>query len=173
MQTLAARGIPMPDIILIIFGHGGDGKSLFFNHLLKSVFGTGHGNMSSRNLQVDREFQQQGEKFLESRWLNFDECNRDAGLVEDLVKNFIAGGWIALRKNHAGETDYACWPKSGKSWLVNNDDVPHLPSAQEKSWQRRIRGLQMKNNFDLERRSLEGWRHHLLARPNAKGISRE
>ena len=63
--ALVARGVLLPDVFLIPIGEGGDGKTLFFGHLLKAVFGTGHATLSSRNLQVDREWQQQGEKHIE------------------------------------------------------------------------------------------------------------
>ena len=71
VQTLVARGEPLPDCFLVPIGEGGDGKSLFFGHLGKAIWGTGFSNLSSRNLQVDREWQQQGEKHIEKRWFNF------------------------------------------------------------------------------------------------------
>ena len=150
LQCLVASNKALPDTLLIVYGHGGDGKSLFFNHLCQSVFGSGHANMTSRNLQVDREFQQQGEKVIEKRWLNFDECDPDSPMQNELVKNLSAGGWVPLRKNHQGDTIYGRWMKTGKSWLMNNDDVPELTSAQEKSWKRRLRAIEMKNNFDSD-----------------------
>ena len=100
IQALVARGENIPDCFLVPIGEGGDGKSFFFDHLSRAIWGSGHSNLSSRNLQVDREWQQQGEKHIEKRWLNFDECNKERGLDEEVVKNLAASGEQPLRKNH-------------------------------------------------------------------------
>ena len=56
---------------------------------------------------MDREWQQQGEKHIEKRWLNFDECNKERGVDEEVVKNLAAGGDQPLRKNHEGGASLA------------------------------------------------------------------
>ena len=138
-------------ILLLPVGAGGDGKSFFFGHLSKAIWGTGHSTLSSRNLQVDREWQQQGEKHIEKRWLNFDECNKDKGIDEEVVKNLSAGGDMPLRKNHAGDTLTARWLRTGLSWLINNGDIPDVPSAGDECWGRRLRAIYMDSNFTCRR----------------------
>ena len=99
-QALVARGCDLPDTLLFPIGEGGEGKSLFFAGLCQSVFGSGHANLSSRCLQVDREWQQQGEKHIEKRWLNFDEYNKEKPVDSEIAKNLAAGSKMPLRKNH-------------------------------------------------------------------------
>ena len=147
VQALVARGQNLPDVLLVPFGEGGDGKSFFFDRLSSAIWGSGHSNLSSRNLQVDREWQQQGEKHIEKRWLNFDECNRDKGCDEEVVKNLAAGGEQPLRKNHAGDTLSARWQKAALSWCMNTGDIPEIPTAGEDSWGRRLRAVPINNNF--------------------------
>ena len=61
--------------------------------------------MSKSNLN----FTLSGEKHIEKRWLNFDECNKEKGVDEEVVKNLAAGGEQPLRKNHQGDTLTARW----------------------------------------------------------------
>lgn len=115
--ALIVRGRSLPDRFLVVIGGGGEGKSLLFGSLLSAVLGSGHSTVSSRALQVDREWQQQGESFLESRFLAFAECPKEKGFGTEAVKNLSASQKQPLRKNHQGETMYHRWNRCGCALL--------------------------------------------------------
>ena len=50
-------------------------------------------------LQIKREFQQKGDKFIDSPFLGFDEADRERGIQEALVKIFLGNLLLPLRKN--------------------------------------------------------------------------
>lgn len=128
--SLIVARVRQPDIIHVVVGEGREGKTLIFLELMRAVWGTGFANCPASMLQVEREFQQQGANFIHAVWMVFDECRREGGLVEEVAKNFIGGGQLPLRKNHAQETTYGSWPFTGKCWCMNTADIPCLPSAQ-------------------------------------------
>ncbi|CAJ1383870.1 unnamed protein product [Effrenium voratum] len=135
--------------------------------LMKACWGSGFGHPSS-TLQVDREFQQQGLHFLHCVMLTFDECRRDHGLAEDVLKVFVGGGKMPLRKNHEADTKYASWEFCGKNWCMNVGDVPAVPTAEERSHARRIRCCFMRSSFSNQPEEIDVQRKVFLADPEAK-----
>ena len=107
--ALVAARARQPDILHMVVGPGQDGKTLIFVDHMRAVFGSGFGCAPCTMLQTEREFQQQGANFIQCCYMVFDECRREQGLVEDLVKVFVGGGWLALRRNHEAETKYGHW----------------------------------------------------------------
>ncbi|CAJ1380004.1 unnamed protein product [Effrenium voratum] len=108
--------------------------------------------------QVEREFQQQGHQFFSCVWLTFDECRRDQGVIEDLLKLFTSGGHVPLRRNHEQETRYFSWAFCAKAWLMNAADIPIIPSALETSHARRLRCSYLRNTLtqDLDSVDIKG-----------------
>lgn len=51
-QALAVMNVTQPDIIAIVVGKGGEGKSLFLTSLLRNAFGTGFAGPPGSVLQV-------------------------------------------------------------------------------------------------------------------------
>ena len=76
----------------------------------------------------------QGINFLGMDWLAFDEAKPCSGIEEEILKVLLAGGKIPLRRNHEADTYYGAWPTAGRSWCMNDDDIPHVPNAQEECW---------------------------------------
>lgn len=122
-----------PDVMHVVVGEGHDGKTLVFVDHMRAVFGSGFGNCPCSMLQVEREFQVQGSNFVDAVWMACDEARRQQGVCEDLMKNYIGGGWLPLRKNHAQETTYGCWRYAGKVWCMNTADIPEIPTSEERS----------------------------------------
>ena len=91
--------------------------------------------------------QQQGHLYQQCAMLTFDECRRDIGLVEDVLKVFCSGGKVPLRKNHEPETRYTSFEFCAKTWLLNSADIPSVPSAMETSHRRRWRCTFMRNSI--------------------------
>ncbi|CAJ1343512.1 unnamed protein product [Effrenium voratum] len=113
---------------------------------------------SDSPMQVEREFQQQGHQFFSCVWLTFDECRRDQGVIEDLLKLFTSGGHVPLRRNHEQETRYFSWAFCAKAWLMNAADIPIIPSALETSHARRLRCSYLRNTLtqDLDSVDIKG-----------------
>ena len=121
-------------------------------------------------LQVERELQQQGHLYQHCVMLTFDECRRDAGVVEDVLKVFTAGGDIPLRKNHESETRYTNFAYTGKNWLMNGADIPFLPTALERSHSRRFRCTFMRNTMTHDETVVDIQKGIFLADPEAKNF---
>ena len=136
-----------PDVMHVVVGEGHDGKTLVFVDHMRAVFGSGFGNCPCSMLQVEREFQVQGSNFVHAVWMACDEARRQQGVCEDLLKNYIGGGWLPLRKNHAQETTYGCWRYAGKVWCMNTADIPEIPTSEERSNARRFRCTYMRSRF--------------------------
>ena len=103
---LAIFRLRRPDILLIFYGFGMDGKTLILVNLLSAALGSGFSNPSSTILQVERELQQQAQSLTQSLWATIDERRRDHGIVEDMAKLLIGGGQVPCRRNHEAETRY-------------------------------------------------------------------
>ncbi|CAE6948302.1 unnamed protein product [Symbiodinium sp. CCMP2456] len=157
-----------PDILHMIVGPGQDGKTLVFVDHMRAVFGSGFGCAPSSMLQTEREFQQQGSNFIQCCYLVFDECRREQGLIEDLVKVFVGGGWLPLRRNHEPETKYGHWAFAGKAWCLNVGDIPYLPTSQEISHARRFRCTFMRSHFTSNAADVDPDRKIFKADPSAK-----
>ena len=90
---------------------------------------------------------------------------------EEVVNNLAAGGEMPLRKNHQGDTMSARWPKTGKSWCMNNGDIPNVMTAGESCWGRRLRAIPMENCFTMDGREIgtnSVGQHSFLADPSLK-----
>ena len=85
------------------------------------------------------------------KWISFDEGRPTLGVEEDIFKLFVSGGSLCLRKNHEAETHFADWPRRGKSWAMNPDDVPRVPSATESAYRRRIQCVRMRAWFSAKK----------------------
>lgn len=118
--------------------------------------------------QVEREFQQQGHQFFSCVWLTFDECRRDQGVIEDVLKIFTSGGQMPLRRNHEQETRYFSWPFCAKAWLMNAADVPMIPSAMETSHARRFKCSFLRNTLTHDMASVDVTNRIFLADQDAK-----
>lgn len=136
-----------PDILHMVVGSGHDGKTLVFVDHLQAVFGTALSCAPCAMLQADREFQVQGVNFLHAAFITFDECKREQGIMEDIIKVFVGGGWLPLGRNHEAETKYGHWAQTGKVWAMNTGDIPKVPTAEEISHQRRFRCTYMRSKF--------------------------
>lgn len=145
--SLVVAGVRQPDVLHVVAGSGHDGKTLIFVDHMRAVFGSGFGCCPCSMLQVEREFQQQGLNFLHCAYMVFDESKRDHGIIEDQVKLFVGGGPMPLRRNHEADTKYGQWPHTGKVWNMNVGDIPHVPTAQERSHARRYRCTYMRSRF--------------------------
>ena len=119
-------------------------------------------------VQVEREFQQQGHQCFGCVWLTFDECRRDAGIVEDVFKTFTGGGDMPLRRNHEQETRYCSWAWCAKAWLLNAADVPMVPSALETSHARRFKCTFLRNTLTHDPASVDVANRVFLADMDAK-----
>ena len=100
----------------------------------------------------------------------FDECRREQGLVQDLVKVFVGGGWLPLCRNHVSETKYDHWSYAGKVWCLNVGDIPHLPTAEEICHARRFRCTFMRSHFTCNGAEVAAERKILRADPGAKAF---
>ena len=80
-------------------------------------------------------------------WLSIDESKPSMGMEEDVFKLFVSGGSLCLRKNHEAETHYDNWSRCGETRAMNPDDIPHVASAVESSYKRRLRCARMREMF--------------------------
>ena len=135
---------------------------------MRAVFGSGFRCAPCTMLQADREFQVQGVNFIHAAFLTFDECKRDQGLVEDIVKVFVGGGWLPLRRNHEAETRYGHWPNTGKVWAMNVGDIPKVPTAEEVSHRRRFRCTYTRSKFTANHDEVDVANRVFQADPTAK-----
>ena len=114
---------------------------------MRSVWGAGYGDAPPAIFQTPEEFRRQGHLYRGLRWLSVDEARPTSGVEGDIFKVFVTGGPLCLRKNHESETHHATWAKCGKSWAMNPDDAPYVPSAERNLYKRRLRCLRMRPKF--------------------------
>ena len=153
-KALVAAGARLPEVIIVLVGPGGEGKTLLTVTLGEAVWGTGHADASSSLLQVPEEFRKQGYLLAQMRWISFDECKPDSSIEEEIFKMFAGGGRIALRKNHEAETHKVSWEFCGKSWNMNTFDVPHVASAADNNFRRRLRCVFLRSQFMSDARKV-------------------
>ena len=168
--ALVVAGVRQPDVLHVVVGHGHDGKTLIFVDHMRSVFGSGFGCCPCSMLQTEREFQQQGLSFIHCSYMVFDESKREQGIMEDQMKLFVGGGRIPLRRNHEAETKYAQWSCTGKVWAMNMGDIPHVPTALERSHARRYRCTFMRSQFINDGAKVDVEKKIFLADPAAKAF---
>lgn len=147
LNALAWGREVMPECIICPVGTGQDGKTMVWVDFMGGVWGDAFGEASSTMLQVEREFQQQGHRYVDSAVIVFDECNRELGVQESVAKLFIAHGKLPLRKNHAADTYSASYNLAIKAWLMNAGDIPWVPTAEETSNARRYRAIFHRGEF--------------------------
>ena len=114
---------------------------------MAACWGSGFGNPPGTMLQVERDFQQQGLKYLHCVILIFSEYRREQRIVEDVVKLFTGNGALPLHRNHEAETKDGCYTFCGKNWCMNLGDVPAIPTTIERSYARRFRGIYMRSGI--------------------------
>ena len=134
----------------ILYGEGGEGKSLFNCSLARAIWGSGFGYASGSILQRELEFQRQGHLLTGKAWVALDEIQRGTGLVEEAYKLFCEGGRLMLRRNHEAETHYASWECAAKTWCGNTRDIPYVPGAFDVNFARRTLCVRMESCFAFE-----------------------
>ena len=143
-MAIVAASLRTPETILTFVGPWGDGKSLLLRDLMGAVWGGGHMVAPPSLLQTPEEFRTQGHLYRGLKWISFEEGRPTLGVEEDIFKLFVPGGSLCLRGNREAETHFADWSRCGKSWAMNPDDVPRVPSATESAYRRRIRCVRMR-----------------------------
>ena len=149
MNSLVFGREQLPDIILMSVGYGMDGKSLTCSDLMSAVWGSAFGNCPGTMLQIPREFQQ-GHNFIDATWVTFDEADRQHSVEEAILKMFVVGVTMPLRRNHEADTHYHLYSQTGKAWCFNIGDIPEMPTATETSQARRIRCIFHCSEFTAE-----------------------
>ena len=71
----------------------------------------------------------------------------DSTVDEDVMRVFLSGDRLPLRRNHEAETYEARWHKVGKSWNGNCKDCPYIASARESCFARRFRAMCLHSQF--------------------------
>ena len=97
-----------------------------------------------------------------------DECMRDAGLQEATVKAFTTGINMPLRRNHEADTSDANYKLTGKSWGMNNGDIPWVPTATETSHSRRYPAVYCRSEFTSELKYVDARQKIFKADPHAR-----
>ena len=146
-MALVASSVRLPEVMMVLVGHGGEGKTLLMCDLMGAVWGTGHAVAPPSILQTSEEFRKQGHIYRGKKWISIDESRPAIGIEEEVFKIFVAGGELCLRRNHEAETHFACWPTCGKTWCMNPDDIPNVPSAMESAYERRLRCVVLRSKF--------------------------
>ena len=100
--------------------------------------------------------------------MTVDEVRREAGLQEDTLKVFIAGGLLPMRKNHQPETTYHSFEYCAKTWLMNTADIPYLPTALETSNSRHFLCTFMRNSLTYDAEQVDVSRCVFHCDPTAK-----
>ena len=172
MNTLAYGRQRMAEVILVPYGEGRDGKSMVFSDLMKATWGDACGLCPGTMLQVEREFQQQGHRFIDCIWLSFDESNRERGVQEDVVKMFGSNMLMPLRRNHEAETHDGDFSRAGRCFAMNISDIPWIPPAQEISHARRYLGTYHRATFLLDEDRLNAGICIFKARPDYKEFAK-
>ena len=146
--TLAIRGIPQPDCLIVLIGPGSDGKSLFLIDLLKTAFQEARAQAGPGVLQIPEEFRKNMRRHLAKLIIAFDEAMSRLGLQEAEVKAFLAGSGNDVRRLHESETATVSWPSAAKFWAMNYSDIPQLSTALDgDSWKRRFRVVKLSSTF--------------------------
>lgn len=97
-----ANGSCKHDKILVLLGHGENGKSKFVQLIRYLTGEEGFSNLSVKAMQND-----QNRALMEGKLVNIaEENNRDAFKDTELLKNYAAGGYISVKRLYAQPYEY-------------------------------------------------------------------
>ena len=94
-NALATTGERLQEVIIVLVGPGGEGKTLLTVTLGVAARAAGHAGASSPLLQAPEEFRRQGYLLAQLRWISFDESKPNSTLAEGIFKMIAGGGRIA------------------------------------------------------------------------------
>ena len=100
--------VVVPQIAEVLIGDGSNAKSALAV-LRSNVLGKHHAFVSSEVLQRPDEFRKQGKHFASCRALTLQENHAGEPWIEDLVKRFIGGEFIACRALFGKVTELYFW----------------------------------------------------------------
>lgn len=131
-------------------GNGGDGKSAR-TILRDNVFAGHHKIVGPDVFQKPDEFRIQGCHFANAKCITTQECLAGSPMMEDVWKNFVSGGKLAVRPLYGKSTEWVRWSKCGKFW-ENNRTFPSIKGDYRKmdklkSFTRRLIALELSSSF--------------------------
>ena len=142
-QSRAAGAEILPGVRLFFIGPGGGGKSLLDVTLASAIWDAGIGCSACSILQAEEEFRRQRIKYLEKKWLSFDECRPYSGnqegfsIIPSMAVRYRIGETTKRRRHGA-------WPRSGRWWDVDDGDIPYISTDAANTFARRIRCIRMR-----------------------------
>ena len=107
-EALVWYDVPSPQIGLIMTGDGGNAKSAKAA-LRANMLGEHHHFVSSGALQVPEEFRKQGKHFARARAATVQENQGGVPWIEDVVKRWLSGEYVACRALFGKSTDLFSW----------------------------------------------------------------
>ena len=117
-EALVWYDVPSPQIGLIMTGDGGNAKSAKAA-LRANVLGEHHHFVSSDVLQVPEEFRKQGKHFARARAATVQENQGGVPWIEDVVKRWLSGEYVACRALFGKSTDLFSWLRCVKYFEWN------------------------------------------------------
>ena len=140
---LAAIGAVYQEIMIIAHGDGGNGKSTFWNTILK-VFGDYGGTLSSDNLFVNnRNSSRFAKAFLKGRRLIISsESELGARLNDGMVKQLCSTDRIKGEKKFKDEFDFT----PSHTLVLYTNHLPKVAAGDDGFW-RRVRVIPFLNKF--------------------------
>ena len=147
LEALALFGMRLPHHIVIYFGIGGNSKGARSN-LRAKVFGSLHKWVSPGvfDKSVKEAFRIQGAEFHGASFCTLREAD-GFELDEKNFRSWTAGEPLACRLPYAVHTPMLSWEKTAKFWEMNLAKTPNIPSVSERSFQRRIIGIEKSCTF--------------------------
>ena len=149
-MAIASASVGLPEIMIVFVCPGGVWKTLHLCDLMGALWGTGRAVAPPSILQTVEEFRRQGHLYRGTKWISVDESKPAMGIEEDAFKIFVSCGGLCLRRNREAETRFVEWSRRGETWSMNPDDVPHVPSATESAYKRRLRCVVMRSKFSQD-----------------------
>ena len=140
----------LPHHIAIYFGIGGNSKGARSN-LRAKVFGTLHKWVFPGvfDRSVKEAFRIQGAEFHGASFCTIREAD-GFELDEKKSCSWTAGEPLACRLPYAVHTPMLSWEKTAKFWEMNRAKTPKIPSVSERSFQRRIIGIEKSCTFTVD-----------------------
>ena len=147
VESLAKRGLRVPQHQVIYFGDGGNSKGAR-SKLRARAFGSSHQYVSTAvfDKNKDDEFRKQGPEF-HGAWLCALQEADSFEVYEKTWRLRTGGDKIRGRLPHAIHTPELDWETTGNFWEINPKNPPIFPIITENNNRRRIRAIEQKAHF--------------------------
>lgn len=165
VEALSTEGKRLPHHFVVYYGEGGNAKGAR-STLRATCYANGHAFVSPAvfDKSLKDEFRKQGHEFHGAVLCTLREGDQFE-FAEKEFRAWTAGEGNGCRLPHAVHTPQLSWPCTGKFAEWNVKKTPKIPSIQEKSMNRRFKGIEKTASFTMDPEKVDVSKKIFLADP--------